>query len=707
MQKRALSLWCALLLSLAGASPALAAGQQNATHQIDRDIIAGGGGSSTGGAYVLTGTIGQASPLASTSNDSHVIYSGFWHGKSFTVSVSKSGDGDGTVKDCTSSTNCPGHRIDCGEDCLEFYVEGESVQLHAFSDPASNFVSWQVNGATPPSGPLYVTKDLTIIAAFSKKADTDSDELADEWEDTIVNADPNDGITAIGDVDPDDDFDGDGLTNEEEFWSESDPTATTEIIADIRPMNSAGAEEISEAQQLTATFRMQLQLRIRDTNHPVRHFRSRDVAVLMTGGGRFDEGQVHQGSLVQSSVFPGRVYARTDVNGQFAIDVKGIQEGRVAWTVEQLTGGGGVIEPASPALASIHAPFLTAVWKGRRLQFAQGADRREIRIADLAAAMYNFSGSASADWTIAGRTFQYVTISKQGWLFLGRESELPSTPFDWQSAPNGLLAPLWDNLVWKNESRIYVNWDWLTEPYLTVEWSRMGHVADPNATLTFQAQLWQRSGQVRFAYYSLFDSSGQPVAWTSATVGMNYGAGKKYAWTQPLHSYSALEVVDTTASALDVWAVDSDQDRLCKSEEEALGTDPMNWDSDFDLMSDGWEHTFMPAQSPLAVDTFEDADGDGYLNIIEYYHGSKPNRASSIPAYHEANAVDTDKDGMPDSWETTYGLDPNSADDAIEDADHDHYRNVLEYVIGGDPTNANDHGIHPHEPNGGGTHDTY
>ena len=59
----------------------------------------------------------------------------------------------------------------------------------------------------------------------------------------------------------------------------------------------------------------------------------------------------------------------------------------------------------------------------------------------------------------------------------------------------------------------------------------------------------------------------------------------------------------------------------------------------------------MPAQSPLVADAFEDADDDGYLNIVEYYHGSKPNNAASIPSYTETNAVDSDLDGMPDSWE--------------------------------------------------------
>ena len=42
--------------------------------------------------------------------------------------------------------------------------------------------------------------------------------------------------------------------------------------------------------------------------------------------------------------------------------------------------------------------------------------------------------------------------------------------------------------------------------------------------------------------------------------------------------------------------------------------------------------------------------------------------------------VDTDKDGMPDAWETKYGLNPNSATDATGDFDHTGYTNLEKYI---------------------------
>jgi len=51
----------------------------------------------------------------------------------------------------------------------------------------------------------------------------------------------------------------------------------------------------------------------------------------------------------------------------------------------------------------------------------------------------------------------------------------------------------------------------------------------------------------------------------------------------------------------------------------------------------------------------------------------------------EPPATDSDSDGMPDSWETTYGL-QILVDDSSEDPDHDGITNLDEYLNGTDPT---------------------
>jgi hypothetical protein len=50
--------------------------------------------------------------------------------------------------------------------------------------------------------------------------------------------------------------------------------------------------------------------------------------------------------------------------------------------------------------------------------------------------------------------------------------------------------------------------------------------------------------------------------------------------------------------------------------------------------------------------------------------------------------IDSDGDGIPDGWESFYGLNPNDLGDANQDLDGDGMTNLQEYVAGTDPTNA-------------------
>jgi hypothetical protein len=62
-------------------------------------------------------------------------------------------------------------------------------------------------------------------------------------------------------------------------------------------------------------------------------------------------------------------------------------------------------------------------------------------------------------------------------------------------------------------------------------------------------------------------------------------------------------------------------------------------------------------------------------------------------------AVDSDEDGLPDSWEIAHGLDPNDAGDASADSDGDGIPNWLEIAFGLDPHNPDDASYDPDADN--------
>jgi len=126
---------------------------------------------------------------------------------------------------------------------------------------------------------------------------------------------------------------------------------------------------------------------------------------------------------------------------------------------------------------------------------------------------------------------------------------------------------------------------------------------------------------------------------------------------------------------------DPDGDELPNSDEYQNDTNPKNPDTDDDGMSDSWEVRWgLDPNVPAGPDGPDgDPDEDGLTNLQEFQHDTNP------------NSSDTDQDTLSDFWEVENNLDPNSAegeDGADGDPDEDGSPNIEEMFAGTDPQSA-------------------
>jgi len=153
-----------------------------------------------------------------------------------------------------------------------------------------------------------------------------------------------------------------------------------------------------------------------------------------------------------------------------------------------------------------------------------------------------------------------------------------------------------------------------------------------------------------------------------------------------MYSNNPVAMAGATAGidiVLDDPTTDTDNDGLSDFfEVYNSGTVYTNWDTDGDLMADGWEWTYRPTVNPTnSGDWNIDAElpaGDGLINREEYNARTHPNNS------------DTDGDGMPDGWEWTYAPDthPTNGLDGALDPDFDNLANTNEFAIGTFPNDG-------------------
>ena len=128
--------------------------------------------------------------------------------------------------------------------------------------------------------------------------------------------------------------------------------------------------------------------------------------------------------------------------------------------------------------------------------------------------------------------------------------------------------------------------------------------------------------------------------------------------TYPLISIGSL--IDTDSDG-----APNDCDQVCINIGMSADTD-----DDGDGVSD--------SNDSLPLDPNNDTDDDGIANNVDAY------------PENSLYSKDSDSDGMPDAWETKYGLDPNDASDASSDQDNDGVTALDEFLAGTIPSGSLD-----------------
>ena len=199
-------------------------------------------------------------------------------------------------------------------------------------------------------------------------------------------------------------------------------------------------------------------------------------------------------------------------------------------------------------------------------------------------------------------------------------------------------------------------------------------------------RIFNASGPTLHSEIDITDGTRVSLDWATLTITPDegFGLGESYyvemdaGIVADLSGNGFAGFVGPSAWTFDVGPLtypddDTDGDGLTNADEHSRGTDPLVADTDGDGLNDGEEITL--GTNPLSQDT----DNDGFSDFMEVQSGSNPLNGSSVP-------VDTDADGMDDSWEIAHFGDLTR--DGTGDADEDLLTDGVEFQLNLNPVDA-------------------
>ncbi len=255
---------------------------------------------------------------------------------------------------------------------------------------------------------------------------------------------------------------------------------------------------------------------------------------------------------------------------------------------------------------------------------------------------------------------------------------------------NSFNWTLYTQFIWDHERAAFTDREWGDSymAWLEVQ-NREANVGGAALAMGLRFSQGSLTALLHSNHYGAFSYSNNPGGdiwhsdWNSPPASQRAAMGFSGYGRQDISDRLRLRVSGSTTGAASAWTIT---------------WSVFNLDTNQTVMTQTFANCTLAANVHLGSVTWTDAN-DVENQLYQEVHagiqmfllpGAGTTSLKLQAAY--ANVSDTDKDGMPDVWETANSFNPNSAADGPQDADGDGLTNVREYVLGTNPRNADSDG---------------